>query len=140
MLEFTVRTRTLVEGTHAPIVAENMTPEEIPADWLIFNAPRPLYGDRTWIGPFCSGVFYAAVDPSGDGTAAYIKMDRELDAVLIRWVTEAEIREWADTYYREEWPQQYPRLKDKIQEIEILDLLDTYRDHTPDHEIVTVEA
>lgn len=134
-----VETRTLVRGIHAPIVAENMTEAEIPAGWLVFNAPRPLYGDRTWIGPFSKGVFYAAIDPTEDAAAANVEANRDLDAALIRWVTEAEIREWADAYYRREWPKQYERIAPKIKTIPVLDLLDVYRDNTPKVETISVK-
>ena len=48
--------------THTP----DGTP--IPADWPIHNAPRPLYGQITWVQPNAPfrafGWFFAAVDPT----------------------------------------------------------------------------
>jgi len=40
-------------------------PKDIPENWLIFNAPRPLLGDKEWQGDFQHGIFYVAVDPNG---------------------------------------------------------------------------
>src|ERR1019366_515437 len=40
-------------------VADWAPPEQIPAGWLIVNAPRPLNGEITWDGEFRHGTFYA---------------------------------------------------------------------------------
>ena len=47
-----------IEGYH-----EMTRPADIPADWTIYNAPRPLYGHKRWQGDFRHGIFFAAVAP-----------------------------------------------------------------------------
>lgn len=74
-------------------------PADIPADWQIWNAPRPLAGHRWWIGDFCRGVHYAAIDPSQPDAARLTRDNRGLAAFPCRWVTMSEIREWARAYY-----------------------------------------
>jgi len=41
-------------------------PENIPEDWSIYNAPRPIPGEIVWDGDFLHGVFYAAVPPEAE--------------------------------------------------------------------------
>ena len=38
-------------------------PEQVPGDWMVANAPRPIAGEIAWTGPFRHGVFYAAAPP-----------------------------------------------------------------------------
>jgi hypothetical protein len=59
-------------------------PEVIPAGvdvelgWVIWNAPRPLYGRVTWTGKFVAGVLYAA-GPRDE----YERLNAQQDAVEI---------------------------------------------------------
>lgn len=62
-------------------------PENIPADWLIFNAPRPLVGAEHWQGDFHHGIFYAAVRP-GECAKGYIAANIDLDAYLTEYISE----------------------------------------------------
>jgi hypothetical protein len=57
--------------------------EPIPADWLIFNTTRPLYG-LAWTGEWVSGIFFAAVDP---GDANLITLNRNLDGAELHYIT-----------------------------------------------------
>jgi len=81
-----------IEGYH-----EMTRPADIPADWTIYNAPRPLYGHKRWQGDFRHGIFFAAVAPGGDpadefGDAAeYHKRNRELDGHECLWVSKADV-------------------------------------------------
>ncbi len=63
-------------------------PDHIPADWPIFNAPRPLYGEPTWTGDFIHGIFYATIDPSDSYGPGFITRNAELDAWELVWVSE----------------------------------------------------
>lgn len=59
---------------------------EVPADWVVMNATRPLLGDRRLDGngPYLSGRFYAAIDPSqGEFAAQYIERNRRDDASIV---------------------------------------------------------
>lgn len=59
---------------------------DVPADWVVMNATRPLLGDRRLDGdgPYLSGRFYAAIDPSqGEFAAQYIERNRCDDASIV---------------------------------------------------------
>ena len=73
-------------------------PDIAPAGWHVFNAPRPIYGHLYWDGDFRHGKFYAAVNPAKRDAAGYIHENRDLDAVLLRFVAESDVRAWADAY------------------------------------------
>lgn len=69
----------------------------IPANWLIHNAPRPLYGQINWCwpqAPFrCFGWWFAAVDPDHEysqGPRGYIEENRRLDARELIFVSDEE--------------------------------------------------
>jgi len=77
-----------------------------PPAWWVLNAPRPLYGTIhvsgndafTWTGPFVEGIHYAAIDPTDPEASRWLEENRRLGAVLLRYVTEDEIAEWAGGY------------------------------------------
>lgn len=71
---------------------------------IIFNAPRPLYGHRTWTGDFLAGIFYAEIDPAQDYAADYAKRNVELDAKVLKWIDEKTLRESVQSYYDREYP------------------------------------
>jgi len=77
--------RTLQTFTH---IAER--PQDVPAGWTIWNAPRPIYGHQEWQGEFVHGIFYVAVDPDGDFADKFIERNISLDAWQIEYITEAE--------------------------------------------------
>lgn len=89
-----------VYGDAQPTEAKG-TDAAIPTGWLIFNAPRPLYASRVgdtymeWTGNFHHGIFYAAVDPSDQGS---IDRNVSLDGWVLRWHTIAEVEAWATDY------------------------------------------
>jgi hypothetical protein len=80
---------------------------EIPDHWIICNAPRPLYGDEQWQGPFIKGIFYAAINPDdlpdedALDTAFMLHRNAELDAAELVFVTQERCIEVAMDYYRE---------------------------------------
>lgn len=75
----------------------------IPPEWIIYNAPRPLYGSPgreylgatrlCWQGDFVAGVFYAAVDPQDLDAALWRQRNYEQDARRLEWVTIGQMRE-----------------------------------------------
>lgn len=73
-------------------------PEQAPADWLVFNAPRPIYGHAEWIGDFITGVFFTAVDPDAEEADHFIERNRQLDAKQIAYITKAEWDRRVDAY------------------------------------------
>jgi len=84
-----------IEGYHA-----TERPADIPADWTIYNAARPLHGHRHWQGHFRHGVFYVAVAPEGDpadefnDSAEMHKRNRALDGHVCVWVPKAKVVEY----------------------------------------------
>lgn len=79
-------------------------PANIPTDALVFNAPRPLFGTltsdgaQTWQSGFLSGVHYAAVTPDDSYRQEWLRHNKENDAVLVWYVTEAEAKAIAKQY------------------------------------------
>lgn len=70
------------------------TSQDVPAHWLIFNAPRPLHGTRFWEGDFYHGIYYAAVDPADSLAATMIDSNAGLDGWLVQYVTMDDVRAW----------------------------------------------
>lgn len=68
-------------------------PSHVPSGWVIFNAPRPLYG-KDWKGDFRHGVFYAAVDPNDPMQAGFIEENRRLDGWMIEYITKEHVWEY----------------------------------------------
>ncbi len=85
-------------------------PKTIPPHWAIYNAPRPLYGDKHWKGHFYHGIFYAAVDPAGDDAQTWDRRNKELDAWRLEFVSEEQVIEQSLVYYRDN----LPKVADKI--------------------------
>jgi len=94
------RTRMVYEGWNKkPVQAEQ-------DGVIIFNAPRPLYGE-TWTGDFISGVFYAAVD-TGNQTPSLvddcflwqIQIDKNvrLDAAVLTWFNDEDLDRFTKEY------------------------------------------
>ena len=81
-----------IEGYH-----EVVRPANIPADWTIYNASRPISGHKCWTGDFRHGIFFAAVAPAGDPADEFGDSDRmhtrnrELDGHECKWITKAEV-------------------------------------------------
>jgi len=86
------------------------TPEQVKDSWFICNAPRPLYGDVTWNGPFLGGVFYAAVDPQDENTAFCLKRNAELDSRILIFHTKQELIELACEWYKEHYLKAYENI------------------------------
>lgn len=55
----------------------------LPNDWIVMNAPRPLLGSKTAEGDFVTGRFYAAIDPKDSMAKKYIEENIKLDARLL---------------------------------------------------------
>lgn len=76
-------------------------PPHIPTSQLIFNAPRPLYGE-TWQGDFRHGIFYAAVDPYTPDGLRHAELNHALDGWIIEYISKDTI--WK---YGEELAEEY---------------------------------
>jgi hypothetical protein len=81
-----------------------LRPEQVPEGWAIYNAPRPLYGDKTWQGDFVHGVYYVAIAPHTPATALFREENALSDAWELEYVLpEAAIAEQM-TWYEEHAP------------------------------------
>jgi hypothetical protein len=68
----------------------NVRPD-VPTDWLIMNAPRPLYGTKTRFGYGPEGSFTVAIDPSDEQAAWMIKENRGLDACTVLYISDEQL-------------------------------------------------
>ena len=73
-------------------------PEDVPSDWLVFNAPRPIWGDKVWQGEFLSGIFYAAVNPDYGMAKGYITENIRLNACPVEYITTEFKSEWVKKF------------------------------------------
>lgn len=64
---------------------------EVPSDWIVLNAPRPLLGHDVWEGDWCHGRHYAAIDPDDEMAPVYLRKSLDLDAWIVDCVGQAEI-------------------------------------------------
>lgn len=98
----------------------------IPLQAVIYNAPRPLYGDPTWQGDFIHGIFYAIANDAREH-----KDNVSLDGWSIRWVTEQRAIQWARAYYRREYPAEAEGF---LQDASRRDLLAAFMQHANKNE------
>lgn len=64
------------------VLAESV-PANLPAAWIIMNAPRPLLGQETAQGDFLHGRFYAAIDPQDEYSQGYIDRNVKDDGYVV---------------------------------------------------------
>ena len=62
-------------------------PANVPADALIFNAPRPLCGHEHWQGEFRHGIFYVAIFPADQYAEGFIRETVGLDGWLCEYIS-----------------------------------------------------
>ena len=74
-----------------------VVPANVPADALIFNAPRPIYGTTTWEGTCVRGIFFAAVNPDDPDRAFCVKQNHSLRAGILHFVSEEDARQMVRT-------------------------------------------
>lgn len=65
-------------------------PENVPTAWIIFNAPRPIYGHVEWRDGNGFGFFFAAVNPEGERAEWMQYENHRQDACILHFVTEDE--------------------------------------------------
>ena len=102
-IELTANVRYIFEGIHDAVYAEMLGMGADPEDrnLALFNAPRPLFGATAYNGEFVAGVFYGLVRLDRQGAAWQVNQNVSLDARVLVWVTEDEVRDWAPGYYAE---------------------------------------
>ena len=80
-----------------------VVPDGVAADALIFCAPRPLLGTKTWQGDWVAGRFFAAVNPDDPFRAGWIKENRSLHAALLTFVSDEQAQAMVRAYYKAEY-------------------------------------
>jgi len=86
-------------------------------DTIVYNAPRPIYGQVEWQGDFVSGVFYTMLDPRHSLAEDWDQRNAELDATVLMYLTEDEAVEKAKTHYIENYgEEQWQELKEIFDE------------------------
>jgi hypothetical protein len=69
---------------------------EVPDNWIIMNAARPLLGHETVSdGTFLSGRFYAGINPEDGFAVSYIRENIKLDAIVVLQASMSELIEMA---------------------------------------------
>jgi len=80
------------------IVTDQPRPDDVPAHWLLMNAPRPLYGKQIpGRGP--EGAFVVAIDPADADAAWQVKENRGLDACTLVHLTPAQLFQIGFAHY-----------------------------------------
>jgi hypothetical protein len=72
----------------------HIRPADVPADWRVYCAPRPLPGQQCWQGEFLAGVFYAANPPDTDeadinslhGRRVFYLTDEQVKTLVTDWI------------------------------------------------------
>lgn len=98
-----VQTRAILGQREDYIAADHR--EAIGPDWLIFNAPRPIYGHITWENTLLGAWFYGAVNPHAPEAAYFIRENISLDARALVCYTEEQVRRETQAYYDHNYPQ-----------------------------------
>jgi len=80
-------------------------PGNVPSHFIIYNAPRALYGQMNWTGDYLFGVFFAAVDPTDQFSGGFAENNRRLDAFIVEYVSQDEfqkiVMDFAINLYKE---------------------------------------
>lgn len=86
-----------IEDFHKPLDRNG-----VPDTWEIYNAPRPLYGTKTWTNPqgMRSGWFFAAIDPDDQYADRWREETRRLHGQLCVNVSRKTVEDWVQWYYK----------------------------------------
>lgn len=74
------------------VIASTVPFDNLPPDWIVMNAPRPLLGDKLAQGEFLTGRFYAAIDPSVEFAKNLFDRNVKDDASIV-FVADAALQE-----------------------------------------------
>ena len=93
---------TLATISDAPVrLAPWPRPANIPSDWMVFCAPRPLFGTVTWKGEWIAGCHYAALDfGGGPEIDQCIRDNLDLGAVVVLFVADDRVKPVLAAEYR----------------------------------------
>ena len=85
-------------------------PTDIPKDWWIMNAPRPLWGNKQWTGEFLCGVYYVALDLDGELYQDRVEYNKSMDATILEFISRQEVVDEMLAYYQDR-PKAWEKLK-----------------------------
>ena len=71
-------------------LSESAPMADVPAGWIVMNAPRPILGTQLHEGEFLKGIFYAAIDPQDAMAARQATENRKLAASVVLVVSQDE--------------------------------------------------
>jgi hypothetical protein len=94
---------------------------DIPQEWAIHNAPRPLYGTKTWEGDFIHGIFYAAIDPADEFAPGWLKENDRNDAYELVYLSREQAIPLAYQYYQDNFPKVVPNID--LDDPDIVDMM-----------------
>jgi hypothetical protein len=72
--------------------------EPLPADWELFEAPRPIAGTLAWRGEWGGIVgawFYTAISPTEERAEYMRDVNKRMDASHVTFVTRSELAQWS---------------------------------------------
>ena len=72
---------------------------DLPERSIVYNAPRPIYGQVQWTGDFISGVFYTMTDPAHTEAENWDELNRQNDATVLVYFTKDEALAKTIAYY-----------------------------------------
>ncbi len=89
------------------IVCFDPRPDFVPDGWVIWNAPRPMYGSelpsknmaREWRGDFLTGIWYAAVNPEDPYAADWTTHNEWDNGAIVEYATITQARVEVSTHY-----------------------------------------
>lgn len=73
----------LLDVDHVKTRMVDVMPLDVPAGWLVMNAPRHLMGNVVLEGDFLTGRHYALIDPQDSMAAVFVKENTLLNARLV---------------------------------------------------------
>jgi len=77
-------------------------PANVPADWVVFNAPRPLPGHQDWTNGCIHGAFFSAVDLAAPDAERIVRDIISLDGWALHYTTQADLEAWWPVFARQE--------------------------------------
>lgn len=93
-------------------------PSDVPEDWLIFVAPRPLPGTKTWRGSGGFGWHYAALDPKDENYEMFLSRIARDQGNLVLYTKEEEFLSWLKKEVED--PEEYAQI---LQDSDLVEMM-----------------
>ena len=90
-------------------------PSDVPEEWVIFNAPRPLYGQLVWEDTDAPcGWFHAAVYLNGERGPTWVVSNKRMDARVLFYISYQEFKGMVSEYANHKKKEYADRTLDSI--------------------------